>query len=84
MGILGWIIFGGLVGWIASIITGDNDRQGIFGNILIGIVGAFLGGLVASLLGFQGITGFNFYSFLIAIVGAVVILALVNPAKKQE
>ena len=76
MGILGWIILGGLAGWIASMIAGTNARQGFIGNIVIGIIGAFLGGFIMSLLGFDGITGFNLYSLLVALLGAVVALWL--------
>ncbi len=78
MGIIGYIIFGGLVGWIASMITGDNDRLGIIGNIVVGILGAFIGGFAADALGGNGVSGFNLYSFLIAIGGAVVLLWFVG------
>jgi len=74
MGIIGWIILGGLAGWIASIIAGTNARQGFIGNIVIGIIGAFLGGFIMNLLGVDGITGFNLYSLLVALLGAVVAL----------
>ena len=76
MGIIGWIILGGLAGWIASMIAGTNARQGFIGNIVIGIIGAFLGGFIMSLLGVDGITGFNLYSLLVALLGAVVALWL--------
>jgi uncharacterized membrane protein YeaQ/YmgE (transglycosylase-associated protein family) len=74
MGIILYIIFGGLVGWIASMIAGTNAQQGVLGNIVVGILGAFLGGLVANALGGAGVTGFNLGSFLVALAGAVVLL----------
>lgn len=76
MGIIGWIILGGLAGWIASMIAGTNARQGFIGNIVIGIIGAFLGGFIMNLLGVDGVTGFNLYSLLVALLGAVVALWL--------
>jgi uncharacterized membrane protein YeaQ/YmgE (transglycosylase-associated protein family) len=78
MGILVFIIFGGLVGWLASMITGDNGRMGIITNIIVGIIGAFIGGFVANTLGGAGIIGFNLYSFLLALGGAVVLLWFVG------
>jgi uncharacterized membrane protein YeaQ/YmgE (transglycosylase-associated protein family) len=78
MGILSWIIFGALAGWIASLITGRSERQGCLMNIIVGIIGASLGGWMMSLFGGSGITGFNLPSFLVAVLGAVVLLAIVN------
>lgn len=76
MGLCGWIILGGLAGWVASIIAGNNARQGLIGNILVGVVGAFVGGLIFNFFGGYGVTGFNLYSFGVAVVGAVVTLAI--------
>lgn len=84
MGIVSWIILGGLAGWIASIIMKRNESMGIFANIFVGIIGAFIGGLVMNLIGGQGITGFNLPSFLIAIVGSVILLAIVNLVKRGK
>lgn len=81
MGILAWIIMGAIAGWIASMITGNDAEQGALGNILVGIVGAFLGGFIVSLFGSSGVTGFDLRSLLVAIVGAVVLLAVVNMAR---
>lgn len=78
MGILLWIIFGAIVGWIASIIMRTNEEQGAILNIIVGIVGALIGGFVANALGMSGVTGFNLSSFLVALLGAVVLLALVK------
>lgn len=76
MGIIGWIILGGLAGWVASMIAGTNERQGLLGNIVVGILGGFLGGFIVSLFGAEGITGFNIWSFVVAVLGAVVALWL--------
>ena len=78
MGIISWIIFGALAGWLASIITGRNNRMGCIANIVVGIVGAFIGGFLMSLFGGGGVTGFNLYSFFVAIIGAVVLLLIVG------
>ncbi len=75
MGICGWIFLGGLAGWAASVIAGTNARQGLIGNVVVGIVGAFVGGLVFSFFGGVGVTGFNLYSFGVALVGAVLTLS---------
>jgi uncharacterized membrane protein YeaQ/YmgE (transglycosylase-associated protein family) len=80
MGIILWIIFGALVGWIASAIMKTND--GVLMDIVIGIVGAVLGGWIMSLLGQGGVSGFNLYSFIVAVVGAVVLIAIVKALRR--
>jgi uncharacterized membrane protein YeaQ/YmgE (transglycosylase-associated protein family) len=76
MGIILWIIFGAIVGWAASAITHSNDS--LLMDIVIGIVGAVVGGWLMSFFGQTGITGFNFYSFAVAVLGSVVLIALVR------
>ena len=78
MSIIGWIVLGGIAGWLASIITGRNDRMGCITNIVAGILGAILGGWIFSLFGGSGVTGFNLGSLIVAVVGAVVVLAILN------
>lgn len=78
MGIILWIIFGALVGWIASIIMKTNEEQGAIANIIIGIVGAFIGGALSSLLGGPDVGGFNLGSILVAIVGAMVLIFFIK------
>lgn len=78
MGIILWIIFGALAGWIASFFAGTNEQQGALANIAIGIVGALVGGFIANLFGMEGVTGFNIWSLLIAVGGAVVVLLIVG------
>jgi uncharacterized membrane protein YeaQ/YmgE (transglycosylase-associated protein family) len=78
MGIISWIVLGGIAGWLASIITKRNDQMGCITNIIAGIIGAAVGGWVFSLFGGQGVTGFDLPSLLVAFVGAVIVLAVVN------
>ncbi len=78
LSILAWIVFGGLAGWIASMVMRTNAEQGAVGNVIVGIIGAILGGYLMQALGGTGTTGFNFYSLLVAILGAIVLLAIVN------
>lgn len=74
MSILAWIILGGLAGWIASLIMKTDAQQGILLNIVVGVVGAFLGGMLFSFLGGEGVSGFNLYSLLVAVLGSVVFI----------
>ncbi len=78
MNILVWIIFGAIAGWVASIIMKKNRKMGAIANIVVGIIGAFLGGYIMDFFGAEGVTGFNIYSLLVAIVGAVVLLWFVG------
>lgn len=71
--ILLWIVFGGIVGWIASIVAGTNREQGAIANIILGIMGALLGGFIARSFGSEGVSGFNLTSFVVAIFGAVIL-----------
>ena len=88
--LLGWIIFGGLAGWLASIFTGRNERQGCLMNIIVGIIGAFLGGLGYSLITGGGLNfGFalrptSLVGFVVALVGAIVLLVIVNLFTKKK
>lgn len=75
-GILVWIIVGGLAGWVASKIVGTDKSQGAVGNIVVGIVGALVGGFLVGLIGGDGFTGLNLWSFLVALLGAVILLFL--------
>lgn len=81
MGILMWLIMGGVVGWLASIIMKTNGQQGIFLNIVVGIVGAVLGGWVISpLVGVGTINdgALTVGSFAVSLLGAILLLAIVN------
>lgn len=76
MNLLAWIIFGALVGWIASIIMKTDKSQGLLMDIVLGIIGAFVGGLIISVFGRPGVTGFDLYSFVVALLGAIVLIWL--------
>lgn len=82
MNILLWIVFGGLAGWVASIIVGGEEGMGIIANIIVGIIGAFLGGWIADQLGWGGETGpdrpTSPMSFVWAVLGAVILLLVIN------
>jgi uncharacterized membrane protein YeaQ/YmgE (transglycosylase-associated protein family) len=82
-----WIVVGGLLGWVASMIMGTNDQQGKLLNIIVGIVGAFLGGLlIAPLLNTGTINqgDFSVGSLLVSLVGAVILLAIVGFFRKRR
>ena len=76
MGILSWIVFGLIAGAIAKFLTPGRDPQGCIITMVIGIVGALLGGWIATLFGFGGISGFDFRSMVIAVIGAILLLLL--------
>lgn len=77
MDILAWIVVGGLAGWLASVLV-RGGGLGVLGDIVVGIVGAFIGGFIVDLLGGSGFTGFNFWSFIVALIGAVVLLLIIR------
>ena len=76
MGPISWIVLGGLAGWIASKFVGTDRTQGLLGNIVAGVLGGVVGGWVFSLLGGAGVSGFNLWSLLVAVVGAVIVLLI--------
>ena len=75
MSIIGWLVLGLIAGFIASKLYAGTG-QGVLLDIVLGIVGAFVGGFLFSLIGAAPVTGFNIYSMIVAIVGAVVVLWL--------
>jgi uncharacterized membrane protein YeaQ/YmgE (transglycosylase-associated protein family) len=77
-----WILFGALAGWIASMVMGRNAQMGALANIVVGIVGALIGGFLMNAFGAPGVTGFNLYSILVAIGGAVVLLFIVGAVRR--
>lgn len=81
MNILAWIILGGLAGWIGSMIAKTNSSQGLIANVVIGVVGAFIGGFLFNLLGGAGITGFNLYSLLVATLGSILLIGIVRTVR---
>jgi len=78
MGIIAWIILGGLAGWIASKIMGTDASMGIVANIIVGIVGALVGGFLFSLVGAADVTGLNLWSLFVAVIGSVILLGVVK------
>lgn len=84
MNVLAWVVLGGLAGWVASILTKNNRQMGIIANIIVGIIGAFAGSFILNLLGVQGMTGFNVYTFFVAVIGAVVLLFLFNAIRGRR
>ena len=75
MSIIGWVIMGALAGWVASLIVGTNQRQGCITDIIVGIVGALIGGFLVGLItGQDFIQQFNLTTFLVATLGAIVLL----------
>jgi len=81
-----WLVFGALVGWLASLVMRTNAQQGLLLNIVVGIVGAFLGGLVFNLMGLGGSSinnsDFSLSALLVSFIGAVILLAVVNLARR--
>ena len=82
MGIIAWIILGGLSGWIASIIMKKNTSMGVIANIVTGIIGAFIGGVVFNFIGAEKVTGLNLYSILVSVVGACILLWIINKIRR--
>lgn len=71
---LTWIVFGGLAGWVASLIVGQDSELGVVGNVVVGIVGAFIGGLLLP----NDSNQFDIGSFIAAVIGAVILLVIVT------
>ena len=80
MGFILWLIVGGIVGWLASLIMKTDGQQGILLNVVVGIVGAFIGGwLISPMVGAGTINdGFSLGSLVVSLLGAIILLAIVN------
>jgi len=83
MGIIAWIVLGALAGWIASMIMKTDAEQGAIANIIVGIIGAVVGGFAFSLFGKSEVTGFNLYSLFVAVVGAIIVLAIYKAVRRH-
>jgi len=81
MGLILWLVIGGIVGWLASIVMRTDAQQGIVLNVVVGIVGAFIGGLIFT-GGSINSSGLTLYTFLTSLVGAIVLLAIVNLVRR--
>jgi uncharacterized membrane protein YeaQ/YmgE (transglycosylase-associated protein family) len=77
MGIISWIILGLIAGFIGSKIV-DRQGQGFWLDIVLGIIGALVGGFLFDLFGAAGVTGLNIYSMIVAVIGAIVVLLIYN------
>ena len=86
--LLAWLIIGGIAGWLASIVMKTNAQQGTFIDIVVGIVGAFIGGFVFDVLDIApvsastGISGFNLGSLVTAFIGAIILLGLLRLVRR--
>jgi uncharacterized membrane protein YeaQ/YmgE (transglycosylase-associated protein family) len=86
MGFITWIIFGAIAGWLASMIMGNNAKQGWVGNVIVGIVGAVVGGWVIGFFfpGMGTASAFNIGSLVVAVIGAVIVLFIYNMITKPK
>lgn len=84
MGLLSWIIFGALAGWAASLLVGRGHRMGCLANVIAGVAGAVVGGLLMNLLGSYGVTGFDLRSFGVAVLGAIIFLVITGWWSKRR
>ncbi len=78
MGWLAWLIVGAVAGWLASMVMKTDRQQGLLMDIVVGIVGAFIGGFLFNQFGASGVTGFNIWSLFVAFTGAVVLLVAIR------
>lgn len=81
MGIILWLVIGGVIGWLASIVMRTDAQQGIVLNVVVGIIGAFIGGLILS-GGSINNAPLTLYSFLVSLLGAIILLAIVNLVRR--
>ena len=82
MDILLWILFGAIAGWLASLVMGTDAQMGALANIIVGIVGALIGGFLMNAFGAPGVTGFNLGSMVVAVLGAVVLIFLAGLVRR--
>ncbi|MGA8574981.1 MAG: GlsB/YeaQ/YmgE family stress response membrane protein [Candidatus Cybelea sp.] len=84
MGILAWIIFGLIVGAVAKFFVPGEGPGGLLGDIVVGIIGAVIGGFVYGFFGHVGVTGFNIGSMVCAFIGAVILLAIIRAVSRRS
>ena len=84
MGFFAWLIIGAIAGWLASKVMKTSRQQGLLMDIVVGILGAFIGGFLFEQFGSTGTTGLNIWSILVAFVGAVVLLVLIRAFSGQR
>jgi len=79
MSLIAWLVVGAIAGWLASLVMKTNREQGLIMDIIVGIVGAFIGGFIFDALNLGGdVTGINIVSILVAFIGAIVLLAILR------
>ena len=81
MSIILWIVVGGIIGWVASLLTGTDAQMGLLANIIVGVVGAFLGGLLAQAFGFGPVDVLTFGGFVFALLGALILIGIVRAVR---
>ena len=81
LGLIIWLVIGGVIGWLASIIMRTDGQQGIFLNIVVGIIGAFIGGLIIT-GGSINNAPLTITTFLVSLLGAIILLAIVNLVRR--
>jgi uncharacterized membrane protein YeaQ/YmgE (transglycosylase-associated protein family) len=85
MGLISWVIFGALAGWVASMLMGTSARQGCLTNIIVGVVGAFIGGLIVEVLTGSDVRfAWDWRSFAVAVLGAVLLLAITGWGQRRR
>ena len=84
MSIIAWLVLGLIAGWIGSMIVNRGRGEGLVLDIILGVVGAFVGGFLFNMFGATGVTGLNIYSMLVAVVGAVVVLFLYHALVRRR
>lgn len=84
MFIIYWILFGGFAGWVASIITKQNNQMGIIQNVLVGFLGSIIGGFIANQFLSISYRTFSITGFIVAVGGAVVLLTVINSTKRKR
>lgn len=77
-----WLVFGAITGWIASKLMNTDAEQGPIANIVVGIVGAMLGGFLFNQFGGQEVTGFNLYSLFVAVIGSMILLFILKTLRR--
>lgn len=83
LGFFSWIIFGALAGWVAAKLAGDDDQTGCLTNIIVGVIGAFLGGFIwSTFFGDQVVFQWSIGAFIVAVIGAIVLLLIVRLIRK--
>jgi uncharacterized membrane protein YeaQ/YmgE (transglycosylase-associated protein family) len=82
MGFFAWLVMGLVAGFIASKLV-NKQGEGMLMDIVLGIIGAVVGGFIANAIGFTGITGFDLYSILVSVVGAVIVLVVYHAMTRR-